>query len=39
LFSVSRQQRVKSNDSDRLRKYLQKFELSWADILSKPLGE
>lgn len=32
LFSVSRQQRIKSNDSDRLRKYLQKFGLSWTDI-------
>ena len=35
LFSVSRQQRAKSNDSDRLRKYLQKFDLSWADVNSK----
>ncbi len=29
LFSVSRQQRTKTNDSDRLRKYLLKFDLSW----------
>ncbi|WP_455205792.1 RNA repair transcriptional activator RtcR [Kaarinaea lacus] len=34
LFSVSRQQRVKTNDSDRLRKYLHKFGLSWSDISS-----
>ncbi|MDH5325717.1 MAG: RNA repair transcriptional activator RtcR [Gammaproteobacteria bacterium] len=32
LFSVSRKQRAQSNDSDRLRKYLQKFGLSWSDI-------
>ena len=32
LFSVSRQQRAKTNDSDRLRKYLQKFDLSWKDL-------
>ena len=32
LFSVSRQQRMKTNDSDRLRKYLQKFNLSWKDL-------
>jgi len=29
LFSVSRQAKERSNDSDRLRKYLQKFEISW----------
>ncbi|KPJ91860.1 MAG: transcriptional regulator [Gammaproteobacteria bacterium SG8_11] len=34
LFSVSRQQRAKTNDSDRLRKYLQKFDLSWKDLTS-----
>ena len=34
LFSVSRQQRAKTNDSDRLRKYLQKFDLTWKDINS-----
>ncbi|WP_455212508.1 RNA repair transcriptional activator RtcR [Kaarinaea lacus] len=33
LFSVSRQQRAKTNDSDRLRKYLQKFDLSWKDLV------
>lgn len=32
LFNVSRQQRAVVNDSDRLRKYLQKFGLSWDDL-------
>ncbi|MDK4689290.1 RNA repair transcriptional activator RtcR [Kingella negevensis] len=32
LFDVSRLVRVKPNDSDRLRKYLGKFGLSWEDI-------
>lgn len=32
LFSVSRQQKVKSNDSDRLRKYLAKFGLEWSQL-------
>ena len=32
LFHVSRNSRVKTNDSDRLRKYLQKFGLEWGDI-------
>lgn len=32
LFAVSRTQRRKANDADRLRKYLAKFELTWKDI-------
>jgi transcriptional regulatory protein RtcR len=29
LFAVSRQQRSSTNDADRLRKYLARFELTW----------
>ena len=32
LFTVSRLTKKVSNDSDRLRKYLAKFDLSWDDI-------
>lgn len=32
LFSESRKKRKSSNDADRLRKYLARFDLSWADI-------
>ncbi len=32
LFSVSREKKKKSNDADRLRKYLAKFDLDWARI-------
>lgn len=32
LFNQSRQQRATINDSDRLRKYLQKFRLTWEMI-------
>ena len=32
LFAVSRATKAKSNDADRLRKYLQKFALSWHDF-------
>jgi transcriptional regulatory protein RtcR len=32
LFGVSRQKRSVVNDSDRLKKYLQRFELDWAAI-------
>lgn len=31
LFSVSRKQKKISNDSDRLRKYLAKYQVSWKD--------
>lgn len=33
LFNVSRNARATPNDSDRLRKYLARFGLSWADIV------
>jgi len=33
LFSASREKKKTSNDSDRLRKYLARFNLKWADIL------
>ena len=33
LFHVSRNSRAKTNDSDRLRKYLQKYGLEWGDIM------
>ncbi len=29
LFAASRERRASANDADRLRKYLQRFELSW----------
>ncbi|ANU06829.1 RNA repair transcriptional activator RtcR [Paraurantiacibacter namhicola] len=32
LFAASREQRKSTNDSDRLRKYLARFELDWAAI-------
>lgn len=32
LFAASRTQRTSVNDADRLRKYLARFELSWADV-------
>lgn len=32
LFAVSRTRRRRTNDADRLRKYLAKFDLSWKDI-------
>lgn len=32
LFSVSREQRQSTNDSDRVKKYLAKFGLSWDDV-------
>lgn len=34
LFAVSRLGRSSVNDSDRLRKYLQRFDLSWAEVHS-----
>ena len=33
LFAVSRVKRKTSNDSDRVRKYLGKFGLSWDDVV------
>jgi transcriptional regulatory protein RtcR len=32
LFNASRQLKTSANDADRLRKYLQRFGLAWADI-------
>ena len=32
-LNVSRLERATANDSDRLRKYLQRFGLTWADIM------
>lgn len=32
LFAVSRQQKGGSNDSDRIRKYLARYGVTWADI-------
>jgi sigma54-dependent transcription regulator len=32
LFSVSREKKAKSNDADRLKKYLARFGLSWAEV-------
>ncbi|HEY8155204.1 MAG TPA: RNA repair transcriptional activator RtcR [Myxococcota bacterium] len=32
LFGASRQKRSVTNDADRLRKYLARFDLSWADV-------
>ncbi|WP_375772369.1 RNA repair transcriptional activator RtcR [Archangium gephyra] len=32
LFAQSRSQKKSVNDADRLRKYLARFELSWADV-------
>ncbi|TYC52190.1 sigma 54-dependent transcriptional regulator [Rhodobacterales bacterium] len=34
LFAASRETRTSRNDADRLKKYLGRFELSWADIVS-----
>jgi transcriptional regulatory protein RtcR len=32
LFAASRQQRNTTNDSDRVKKYLARFGLSWSDF-------
>lgn len=32
LFNVSRQQKKKQNDADRLKKYLARFNLNWEQI-------
>ncbi|MBM7117759.1 RNA repair transcriptional activator RtcR [Archangium primigenium] len=34
LFAQSRAQKKSVNDADRLRKYLARFDLSWADLLA-----
>lgn len=36
LFAISRTRRRQPNDADRLRKYLGKFGLSWADVTAGP---
>jgi transcriptional regulatory protein RtcR len=33
LFAASRTRRSSSNDADRLRKYLARFDLSWAELV------
>lgn len=33
LFAISREERASRNDADRLRKYLAKFGLAWADLV------
>ncbi|MBB6124913.1 transcriptional regulatory protein RtcR [Sphingobium subterraneum] len=35
LFSASRTRRNSSNDADRLRKYLARFELSWSEVVDR----
>ena len=35
LFAVSRQRRRKTNDADRLRKYLARFDLRWQAIVDR----
>ena len=32
LFAASRKRKARSNDSDRLRKYLSKYQIQWQDI-------
>ena len=36
LFAASRTKRKVANDSDRLRKYLSKFELTWEQVIEEP---
>jgi transcriptional regulatory protein RtcR len=38
LFDVSRTRRTKTNDADRLRKYLERFGLSWASVRGSERG-
>jgi transcriptional regulatory protein RtcR len=35
LFTISREERASRNDADRLRKYLSKFDLAWADLAGR----
>lgn len=35
LFAVSRTRRKQTNDADRLRKYLRRFELDWATVAER----
>ena len=34
LFSVSREQKTRANDADRLRKYLERYGLKWRDVIA-----
>jgi len=36
LFAASRQRRRSQNDADRLRKFLMKFDITWAELQDKP---
>jgi transcriptional regulatory protein RtcR len=36
LFAASRAARTSTNDADRLRKYLARFDLAWADLQATP---
>jgi transcriptional regulatory protein RtcR len=36
LFAASRERRRSQNDADRLRKYLQKFAITWTDLQDPP---
>jgi transcriptional regulatory protein RtcR len=35
LFAASRERRASANDADRLRKYLQRFDLDWAQLQNR----
>jgi transcriptional regulatory protein RtcR len=39
LFAQSRAQKKSVNDADRLRKYLARFDLSWADVSGRGIAE
>jgi len=36
LFAASRSRRTTTNDADRLRKYLARWALTWADVAARP---
>jgi transcriptional regulatory protein RtcR len=36
LFAASRQRKKLANDADRIRKYLARFGLAWADVKDSP---
>ena len=35
LFAVSRQGKKQSNDADRLRKYLARFDIEWSEVVGR----
>jgi transcriptional regulatory protein RtcR len=39
LFAVSRTRRSATNDADRLRKYLARFNLAWVDVHAAAVGD